>query len=62
MNIQNKLTIGSCTLIALALAFTSFSISYSAGKQSSVTLEELTFRDLISVRELTSHAVEDYFA
>ncbi len=61
MKIQTKLTIGSCALIAVALAFTSLSISYSAGKKSSEVLEQLAFKELLSVRELTGQAINDYF-
>lgn len=61
MKIQTKLLIGTCSLITVALAFTSLSISYAAGKQSSEALEEITLKELISVRELTSQAVQDYF-
>lgn len=61
MKIQTKLLIGTCSLITVALAFTSLSISYAAGKQSSAALEEITLKELISVRELTSQAIQDYF-
>ena len=62
MKIQTKLTIGSCCLIAFALIITSLSISYAAGNKSSDVLEKLTLKELISVRELTSQAVNDYFS
>ncbi|MGS2718219.1 methyl-accepting chemotaxis protein [Eionea flava] len=61
MKIQTKLLIGTCSLITVALAFTSLSISHIAGKQSSVALEKITLKELISVRELTSQALQDYF-
>lgn len=61
MKIQTKLTIGSCSLIAFALILTSLSISYNAGNKSSEVLEQLTLKKLTSIRELTSHAISDYF-
>jgi methyl-accepting chemotaxis protein len=61
MKIQTKLLIGTCSLITVALAFTSLSISYIAGKQSSQALEDITLKELISVRELTSQSIQDYF-
>lgn len=61
MKIQTKLTIGSCSLIAITLIITSLLINYTTAKKSSEVLEKLTFKELISVRELTSQAISDYF-
>jgi methyl-accepting chemotaxis protein len=61
MKIQTKLLIGTCSLIAVALAFTSLSISYTAGVQSSKALEKITLKELVSVRELTSQGIQEYF-
>jgi methyl-accepting chemotaxis protein len=60
MKIQTKLLIGTCSLITVALAFTSFSISYIAGQQSSEVLEKITLKELVAVRELTTQGVQDY--
>ncbi|EGG93140.1 methyl-accepting chemotaxis sensory transducer [gamma proteobacterium IMCC1989] len=61
MKIQTKLLIGTCSLITIALAFTSLSISHIAGKQSSEVLEKVTLKELIAVRELTAQGIQDYF-
>ncbi|MFT7388664.1 MAG: methyl-accepting chemotaxis protein [Candidatus Endobugula sp.] len=61
MNIQTKLLIGTCTLITIALAFTSLSISYTAGVQSSKALKNITLKELVSLRVLTAQGIEDYF-
>lgn len=61
MKIQTKLLIGTCSLITVALAFTSLSISYTAGKQSSAALEKITLKELVAVRELTSQNLNNYF-
>ncbi len=61
MKIQTKLTIGACSLITFALVLTSLAISITAGKESSATLEKLTYKELLSVKELTGQAVSDYF-
>jgi len=61
MKIQTKLLIGTCSLITVALAFTSLSISHMAGKQSSEVLEKITLKELIAVRELTAQGIQDYF-
>ena len=61
MKIQTKLTIGSCSLIAFALILTSLAISYSSGNKSSEVLEQLTLKKLTSIRELTAHAIRNYF-
>ena len=62
MKIQTKLLIGTCSLITVALAFTSLSISHMAGKQSSEVLEKITLKALIAVRELTAQGLQDYFS
>ncbi len=61
MKIQTKLAVGFCSLIAITLTATSLAISYTTGTKSSEVLEKLTFKELVSVRELTSHAIGDYF-
>ncbi|MFT6255192.1 MAG: methyl-accepting chemotaxis protein [Granulosicoccus sp.] len=61
MKIQTKLLIGTCSLITVALAFTSLSISYTAGNQSTVALEKITLKELVAVRELTAQGIQDYF-
>jgi methyl-accepting chemotaxis protein len=61
MKIQTKLLIGTCSLITVALAFTSLSISHIAGKQSSEVLEKITLKRLVAVRELTAQGIQDYF-
>ena len=62
MKIQTKLLIGTCSLITVALAFTSLSISHIAGKQSSEVLEKITLKELVAVRELTAQGIQDYFS
>jgi methyl-accepting chemotaxis protein len=61
MKIQTKMTIGSCSLIMVALIFTSFAISYSAGNKSSEVLEEVTFTKLKAIHELTTENIKDHF-
>ena len=61
MKIQTKLLIGTCSLITVALAFTSLSISHIAGKQSSEVLEKITLKELVAVRELTAQGIQEYF-
>jgi len=61
MKIQTKLLIGTCSLITVALAFTSLAISYTAGNQSSLALEKITLKELVAIRELTSQGIQDYF-
>ena len=61
MKIQTKLTLGTCALIVVALIATSFAVSYVAGKQSSETLEALTYQELHSLTDLTGENLSSYF-
>ena len=61
MKIQTKLVVSSCLLLTLALGVASLTISYTTGKQSAEVLEKITFKELISVRELTAQGIQDYF-
>lgn len=61
MKIQTKLTLGSSIMVAVALIFTALSVNYISGKKSSEVLEELSYNNLISVRETTIQALEEYF-
>lgn len=61
MNIQNKLILSSCTLLAIALTVTILGIGYASIHQSSATLAQRAYENLDSLNYNSRLALGRYF-